>query len=163
MALPILAPQPTGHPASLPPAPDKASVAQKVAPSSRGDASRDAQSRHAGSGDSQKAAPPSAIQRKIMEILEQQAKEQARETERIAQSAADDEADARIRDDKADAADAARSDAAAETKTAEPPVAAPAQASEPPRPRSQTETRPAHAAGADARAAESREATEPQD
>lgn len=159
MALPILAPQPTGHPASLPPAPDKPSVTQKVAPSSRGDASRDAQSRHAGSDDGQKTAPPSAIQLKIMEILEQQAKELAREAERVARSEAEDEAAARYRDDSSMKAETARADAAA----AGPTEAAPAPASEPPRTMPQADPRPVPQNDTAGQRAETRAADKPQD
>lgn len=75
MTLPALAPQPTGHPASLPAAPPEPSRTQQVRPPSAGNASADTQPRNHGSEDGRNTAPPSAIQIKIMEILEQQARE----------------------------------------------------------------------------------------
>lgn len=75
IALPAMAPQPTGHPASLPAEPRPADSTQTVTPASEGEASGQTGQRQAGDGEQQETAPPSAIQIKIMEILEQQARE----------------------------------------------------------------------------------------
>ncbi|SFT60053.1 hypothetical protein [Sedimentitalea nanhaiensis] len=75
IALPVMAPQPTGHPASLPPDRAKASTAQHVDPPAESEASRDYQSGQQGTDDGLKTAPPSVMQIKIMEILDQQARE----------------------------------------------------------------------------------------
>ena len=81
IALPAMAPQPTGHPASLPPDPAKPTIAEQVTPTSGGDSSDETGSREFASQQDQQTAPPSAIQLKIMEILEQQAKELDQSTE----------------------------------------------------------------------------------
>lgn len=75
IALPAMAPQPTGHPASLPPDPPKPTGVRQVTPAAAGARSDETRSREYTSQKDQKAAPPSAIQIKIMEILEQQAEE----------------------------------------------------------------------------------------
>ncbi|MEP3330298.1 hypothetical protein [Sedimentitalea sp.] len=75
IALPAMAPQSTGHPASLPPDPVQPDTAQTVTPASDGAASGHTGQRQAGNGDQQETAPPSAIQIKIMEMLDQQARE----------------------------------------------------------------------------------------
>lgn len=75
IALPAMAPQTTGHPASLPAEPVGPESTQKVPPASEDAASGETGQRQAGSGAQQETAPPSAMQRKIMEILEQQAQE----------------------------------------------------------------------------------------
>ncbi|MBK0329121.1 hypothetical protein I5535_17735 [Rhodobacteraceae bacterium F11138] len=75
IALPAMAPQPTGHPASLPPEPEKASTGQQVTPPSESETSREFQSGQRDTKDEANTAPPSVMQIKIMEILEQQATE----------------------------------------------------------------------------------------
>ena len=75
IALPVLAPQPTGHPASLPPDPTTSTSTQQIQPPNQGAASSDANPRRHGEEEGHNSAPPSAIQIKIMEILEQQAEE----------------------------------------------------------------------------------------
>ncbi|MBL3702844.1 hypothetical protein GI582_09090 [Sulfitobacter sp. BDSS02] len=70
--VPIVAPQITGHPAGLPadaPPPDSD---KKVTEASAKSESDSASSRDTSSEES---TPPTAMQRKIMEILEQQAEE----------------------------------------------------------------------------------------
>ena len=70
--VPVMAPQTTGHPAGLPADPSASPNAARVAPVEE-------KSDSAGAGlrkqDDEQSAPPSAIQRKIMELLERQAKE----------------------------------------------------------------------------------------
>ena len=70
--VPIVAPSITGHPAALPPEqdlpPSDTRVAKVETGNSTGDTSTNAQG-------GEQTAPPSAMQRKIMEILEQQAKD----------------------------------------------------------------------------------------
>ncbi|MDU9002505.1 hypothetical protein [Sedimentitalea todarodis] len=75
IALPALAPQPTGHPASLPAEPKRPDSTQMVTPASEGETSAQTGQRRTGDGEQQEAAPPSAIQIKIMEMLDQQARE----------------------------------------------------------------------------------------
>ncbi len=75
ITLPAMAPQPTGHPASLPPDPPKPSPAQQVEPPGEGAASGDSDSGHRTAEDEPKSVPPSIMQIKITEILEQQAEE----------------------------------------------------------------------------------------
>ncbi|MEY8830490.1 hypothetical protein AB9K34_19125 [Sedimentitalea sp. XS_ASV28] len=75
IALPAMAPQTTGHPASLPADPVEAGNTQKVTPASEGAASGETGQRQTGSDEQQETAPPSAMQIKIMEILEMQARE----------------------------------------------------------------------------------------
>lgn len=77
MALPALAPQPTGHPASLPPAPPEPASDRKVTQPAAGSGSAETHQRDHAAPKEQKTAPPSAIQIKIMEMLEQQAREMA--------------------------------------------------------------------------------------
>jgi len=67
-----MAPQTTGHPASLPAAPPEARSDQQVQALDQNGDSTDAQARDSSS---EKAAPPSAMQLKIMELLEQQAEQ----------------------------------------------------------------------------------------
>ncbi|MDK3074423.1 hypothetical protein QO034_15085 [Sedimentitalea sp. JM2-8] len=81
IALPALAPQPTGHPASLPPTPPEPASDQKIAQPAAGSGSAETHQRDHAAQKEQKTAPPSAIQIKIMEILEQQAKEMAENAE----------------------------------------------------------------------------------
>ncbi len=75
IALPAMAPQPTGHPASLPAEPSPPDTTQTVTPASEGDASGQTDQRQSGDGTQQESAPPSAMQIKIMEMLEQQARD----------------------------------------------------------------------------------------
>lgn len=75
IALPAMAPQSTGHSASLPPDPVQPDIAKTVTPASNGAASGQTGKRQTGNGDQQETAPPSAIQIKIMEMLDQQARE----------------------------------------------------------------------------------------
>jgi hypothetical protein len=75
IALPAMVPQSTGHPASLPANPAMPDSTRKVTPTRDSDMSVRTDSRQAGSRDPQESAPPSAMQIKIMEILEQQARE----------------------------------------------------------------------------------------
>ncbi|MBJ6371439.1 hypothetical protein [Sedimentitalea arenosa] len=77
IALPVMAPQPTGHPASLPPDPAVQKSDSKVMPAGAGAASDESRARDFASRQDRQTAPPTAIQRKIMEILEQQALEMA--------------------------------------------------------------------------------------
>lgn len=72
VALPALAPQPTGHPASLPADPAVRAPERSVNPAS-GTAGSGAHDTAQNS--EQSAAPPSAIQIKITEMLRQQAEE----------------------------------------------------------------------------------------
>lgn len=72
MGLPAMAPQTTGHPAGLPAEPPVAQADQEVAPVSEKSGTSGAQLHQ---GNSDESAPPSAMQRKIMEILERQAEE----------------------------------------------------------------------------------------
>ena len=84
------APQPTGHPSSLPaerPAPDPA---QKVQPAKESESSSQAQTRSHDDG----SAPPTVIQQKIRDMLEKQAKELER-TQAAKQKAAKEVAKAR--------------------------------------------------------------------
>ncbi len=73
MGLPSMAPQTTGHPAGLPAEPPAAQGDQEVTPVSEKSDTADAQLRQ---DTSDQSAPPSAIQRKIMELLERQATEE---------------------------------------------------------------------------------------
>lgn len=85
IALPAMAPQPTGHPASLPPDPVAPASDRKIMPTGAGSGSDEARARDFASRSDDQSAPPSAIQRKIMEILEQQAQdlaEREKDTER---------------------------------------------------------------------------------
>ncbi|WP_109464001.1 hypothetical protein [Albibacillus kandeliae] len=71
--VPIQAPQTTGHPASLPADMMQDTAARQVATVSEG---ADGFSFDLGLGKEQSVeAPPTAMQRKIMELLERQAKE----------------------------------------------------------------------------------------
>lgn len=75
ISLPALAPQPTGHPASLPANPDQPDTAQTVAPAGDSETSNQTDNRQAGSDAQPESAPPSAMQIKIMEMLQAQAEE----------------------------------------------------------------------------------------
>lgn len=75
IALPAMAPQPTGHPASLPPDPVKPTGTRHVPPATAGTGSSDSRPREYASQQDQRSAPPSVIQIKIMELLEEQAEE----------------------------------------------------------------------------------------
>jgi len=68
--MPILAQQTTGHPAALPAEPQPAPADRQVSALSNSSDTGDAR---AGQSEGEPAAPPSAMQRKIMEILERQA------------------------------------------------------------------------------------------
>lgn len=70
----IMAPQTTGHPAALPPDAQTAASTQQVTPPTAGSDTSDAQ--HRDHPRDQNTAPPSAMQLKIMELLQQQAEEQ---------------------------------------------------------------------------------------
>jgi hypothetical protein len=70
--VPIVAPSITGHPAALPPEQDRAPSDTRVSKVDTGNSTEGTSAR--AQGDEQ-TAPPSAMQRKIMEILEQQAKD----------------------------------------------------------------------------------------
>ncbi|TMV15053.1 hypothetical protein [Arenibacterium halophilum] len=72
--VPIVAPSVTGHPAALPPEPEVTTPDSRVAPVAGGASAQGAQTQTQSQSDDQ-TAPPSAMQRKIMEILERQAKE----------------------------------------------------------------------------------------
>lgn len=75
IALSAMAPQTTGHPASLPAEPSRQASTQTVTPASEGESSGQTGQRQAGDGAQQETAPPSAMQLKIMEMLDQQARE----------------------------------------------------------------------------------------
>ncbi len=77
--LPAMAPQPTAHPAALPPDPAEPSKALVVTPTSTSETSRDLQSGQEEAAEERLAPPPSLIQIKIAEILDQQAKELAQQ------------------------------------------------------------------------------------
>ncbi len=81
IALPAMAPQPTGHPASLPEDPAGPDVTQKVAEAQTSADSQGAQTGTQSNTGEKQSAPPSAMQLKIMQILEQQAKEMDRAAE----------------------------------------------------------------------------------
>lgn len=89
----VLPPVTTGHPTALPAEPSGPSPAERVAP-----VDADASTRGAGAQDQREpaAAPPSAMQRRIMEFLQAQAEE-------LESRAADDRSD----DDPADRRQAA--------------------------------------------------------
>lgn len=72
MGLPVMAPQTTGHPAGLPADPPAAQGGQKLTPVGEKGDSAGAQLRQ---DTDDQSAPPSAIQRKIMELLERQAEQ----------------------------------------------------------------------------------------
>lgn len=72
MGLPVMAPQTTGHPAGLPADPPAAQGDQKLSPVDQKGDSSGAQMRQ---DKDDQSAPPSAIQRKIMELLERQAEQ----------------------------------------------------------------------------------------
>lgn len=72
MSLPAMAPQTTGHPAGLPAEPPVATADQEVAPVTGKPDTSGTQLRQDGED---QGAPPSAIQRKITELLEQQAED----------------------------------------------------------------------------------------
>ena len=74
-ALAALAPQPTGHPASLPAEPAVRAQSQSVASASDSTNTRGSGARNSGPDGEQTAAPPSAIQIKITEMLRQQAED----------------------------------------------------------------------------------------
>ena len=69
--VPMMAPQTTGHPAALPADAQTAASTQQVTPPAAGGNTSDAQNRD--HPQDQNTAPPSAMQIKIMELLEQQA------------------------------------------------------------------------------------------
>ncbi|MHA6263807.1 hypothetical protein ACXYMO_11440 [Arenibacterium sp. CAU 1754] len=71
--VPIMAPQTTGHPAALPADAQAAASTQQVTPPAASSDTSDAQ--HRDHPHDQNTAPPSAMQIKIMELLEQQARE----------------------------------------------------------------------------------------
>lgn len=75
IALPALAPQPTGHPASLPADPPPVPPTQRVTAPDLGSQSSGTALNTPSSGKHSKTAPPSVIQMKIMEMLEQQARD----------------------------------------------------------------------------------------
>lgn len=72
IALPAMAPQTTGHPASLPPDPARPDNTQTVTPASESETS--GQTGHQQAGEQQNSAPPSLIQIRIMELLAEQAR-----------------------------------------------------------------------------------------
>lgn len=74
IALPAMAPQTTGHPASLPPDPARPDSTQTVTPASESETP--GQTGHRQAGEQQNSAPPSLMQIRIMELLAEQARSQ---------------------------------------------------------------------------------------